>query len=273
MDLHAIAAAPGAPRSVTSGTESAGRVVDVLLKFLNGADALGVSELARDMGVSKAVVHRALKTLSTRDLVQFDAASRQYRLGAGAAALGVRALRDSDLRSSSTPHLGRLHEHTGETVTLSGLIPGGRVYLDQIVSSHEIAMSVEMGRRFPLHAGSSSKCMLAFMSAREVQRILAEPLAALTPVTIVDPAALLQQLELIRQRGFAVSDGERQRDAGSVAAPIFGLVGTVVGAVSVCGPKFRVNDEFVREIAPQVVEAADSISHSLGFPGKHQIAS
>jgi len=269
--LDTVGLAANAARDGSSGTESAGRVADVLLRFLNGAETLGVSQLARDMAVSKAVVHRVLKTLSTRDLVQFDAPTRQYKLGPAAAALGVRALRDSDLRTTSLAHLASLNSHTGETVTLSGLVPGGRVYLDQIVSSHEIAMSVELGRRFPLYAGSSSKCILAFMSLKEIERILSEPLTALTSHTIVDSAALIQELEVIRRRGFAVSDGERQENAGSVAAPVFGLDGAVVGAVSVCGPKFRVNAEFVRMAAPQVVEAAQAISRSLGFDGQHRL--
>ncbi|MCU1480519.1 MAG: transcriptional regulator, IclR family [Subtercola sp.] len=262
-----------AARVGTTATESAGRVVDVLLRFLNGPDTLGVSQLAREMDVSKAVVHRALQTLASRQLLQFDVPSRQYKLGPAAAALGVRALRDSDLRSASAPHLSSLNEHTGETVTLTGLIPDGRVYLDQIVSSHEIAMSVEMGRRFPLHAGSSGKCILAFLDADALEVVLAQPLEQLTLRTLVDPDTLRQQLVTIRERGYAVSDGERQPDAGSVAAPVFSFDGTVIGAVSVCGPKFRVNEEFVREIAPQVVAAAAAISRSLGFVSRDAVAS
>lgn len=266
MELEAV-------RGGTTATESAGRVVDVLLRFLNESDTLGVSQLAREMGVSKAVVHRALATLSSRQLVQFDPPTRQYKLGSAAAALGVRALRDSDLRSSSAAHLATLHAHTGETVTLTGLVPGGRVYLDQIVSSHEIAMSVEMGRVFPLHAGSSGKCVLAFLPTEERDRLLAAPLEQLTSRTPVDAATLRGQLATIRERGYAVSDGERQPDAGSVAAPVFRFDGTVIGAVSVCGPKFRVNDEFVRKIAPQVVAAAAAVSTSLGFTGRAHLAS
>lgn len=63
------------------GTESAGRVLDVLLRFLDAPDTLGISQLAREMGVSKSVIHRAFKTLSARNLVQFDTSTRQYRLG------------------------------------------------------------------------------------------------------------------------------------------------------------------------------------------------
>ncbi|MEQ3549771.1 IclR family transcriptional regulator [Pseudonocardia nematodicida] len=258
----------GSGSGAAAGTESAGRTLDVLLRFLDGTETLGISELARDMTVSKAVVHRALQTLAGRDMVEFDEATRRYRLGPAAAALGVRALRDSDLRSAARSHLADLQLTTGETVTLSGLLRGGRVYLDQIVSAHEIAMSVEMGRRFPLHAGSSGKCILAHLPADQLDRLLAEPLEQLTAKTVVRPDVLRAELSEINDAGYASSDGERQADAGSVAAAVFGFDGVPVGAISVCGPRSRVTPEFVRRVAPQVVEAARDISTSLGHRGR-----
>lgn len=125
-------------------------------------------------------------------------------------------------------------------------------------------MSVEMGRRFPLHAGSSGKSILAFLPTAELERILADPLPALTPRTVTDSTALRAELERIRKLGYAVSVGERQPDAGSVAAPVFGFDDMVVGAISVCGPRFRVDESFVLNVAPHLVAAASSVSRSLG---------
>lgn len=246
---------------LSGGTEATTRVADVLLMFTEGPSSLGVTRIARELGLSKAVVHRILQSLAGRELVALDPVSREYRLGPAVAALGARALRDSDLRSAALPLLRRLRDELGETATLSTPVPHGRVYLDQVIGTHEITMSVELGRRFPLHAGSSGKCMLAFLDATAV---LAEPLEALTPTTIVDPDALRAELARIRERGFAASAGERQRDAGSVAAPVFGVSGEVVGAISVCGPRFRVTDEFVAAIAPRVVTVAGQITRRLG---------
>lgn len=245
-------------------TESAGRALDVLMQFMATTDMLGVTEIARNLGASKAVVHRALQTLVSRGFVEADPASRRYRLGPAAAVLGARALRASDLRQTSLPVLERLHEQAGETVTLSARVPRGRVYLDQIVSRNEITMSVEIGPIFPLHAGSSSKCILAFLPVAWQNEILATELSALTPQTIVDPDELERDLVAIREHGYATSDGERQAEAGSVAAPVFGLDDAVMGAISVCGPKSRVNGEFVHRIAPLVVAAASEISTLLG---------
>ncbi|MDD7942060.1 IclR family transcriptional regulator [Actinomycetospora lutea] len=248
----------------TGGTESTSRVADVLLLFVEGPSTLGVSRIARDLGLSKAVVHRILQSLAARDMVALDPASREYRLGGAAAALGARALRDSDLRSAALPLLRGLRDETRETATLSTPVPHGRVYLDQVVGLHEIKMTVELGRRFPLHAGSSGKCMLAHLDPEQREEALGEPLEALTPHTPVDAVALRGELDEIVERGWAVSAGERQADAGSVAAPVFGVSGDVLGAISVCGPRYRMTDELVAGLGPRVAAVAAQISRRLG---------
>lgn len=253
-----------------TGTEAADRVADVLLLFTDGPSTLGVTRIARELGLSKAVVHRILQSLTARGMIAYEPSSREYRLGPAIAALGARALRESDLRSAALEVLRGLRDATGETATLTSPVPSGRVYLDQFEGVHEIKMTVELGRRFPLHAGSSGKCMLAFLSAEEQARVLAGRLDALTPDTVVDPDALRAELTEIRARGYAVSAGERQADAASVAAPVLGLSGEVIGAISVCGPRYRVTTDFAERIAPQITAAAAQISQRMGWRGLTQ---
>jgi DNA-binding IclR family transcriptional regulator len=251
----------------SAGTESAARVADVLLLFTDGPPTLGVSRIARELALSKAVVHRILQSLTARGMTAYEQASREYRLGPAVAALGARALRDSDLRSAAMEVLRRLRDETGETVTLTSPVPNGRVYLDQFEGVHEIKMMVELGRRFPLHAGSSGKCILAFLPAEDQDRVLAGGLDALTPHTIVYPGTLRAELSEIRARGYATSAGERQVDAASVAAPIFGMSGDVIGAISACGPRYRLTPEVAERIAPNVTAAAARISQRMGWRG------
>jgi DNA-binding IclR family transcriptional regulator len=257
----AVMTEPGA------GTESAARVVDVLLLFTDGPSTLGVTRIARELGLSKAVVHRILQSLTARGMTAYEPSSREYRLGPAVAALGARALRESDLRSAALEVLRRLRDETGETATLTTYVPNGRVYLDQFDGVHEIKMTVELGRRFPLHAGSSGKCMLAFLPAAEQDRVLAGRLDALTPHTVVDPVTLRAELAEIRERGYAASAGERQADAASVAAPVFGLSGEVIGAISACGPRYRLTADLAENIAPRVAAAAAQISQRMGWRG------
>jgi DNA-binding IclR family transcriptional regulator len=249
------------------GTEAAARVANVLMVFASAPRTLGVSAIARELGLSKAVVHRILRTLCDKGLIAVDADSREYRLGPSAAALGARALRDSGLRSVGVPVIADLQRRTGETTTLSALVPDGRVYLDQFESEREIKMTVELGTRFPLHAGSSGKVILAFLPESRREEILAAGLTRLTPSTVVDADALRRELAAVRTHGIAGSNGERQADAGSVAAPVFDVDGAIVGSVSVCGPRSRFDDAARTRMTAALQTAADTISRGLGWAG------
>jgi DNA-binding IclR family transcriptional regulator len=250
-----------------NGTEAAARVADVLLLFTDGPESLGVSVIARQLGLSKAVVHRILRSLTDRNLLATDPASRGYRLGPASAALGARALRESKLRTVAMPVLHELQRATAETTTISARVPAGRVYLDQVESPQEIKMTVEVGRRFPLHAASSSTCILAFLPPEEQDAVLTGELAALTSHTLTDVDALRARLAEVRTVGYAHSVGERQSGAASVAAPVFAFDGSVVGAISVCGPANRVDDAARERFVPLLCEAADRISRALGWRG------
>lgn len=252
---------------VSDGTEGAARVADVLLAFIGRDDAVGVTTLARELGLSKAVVHRILRTLVDRNLLEADLSTRGYRLGQAAAAIGARAMRESRVREVAMPVLRQLSANTGETSTLSVRVPGGRVYLDQVQSRQEVKMTVEIGRRFPLHAGSSSRAMLAFLPADEQEAIIQAGLDPLTADTLVDPEQLRESLQAVRRTGIARSIGERQVGAASVAAPVFDLDGHVVAAISVCGPRLRISDEIAGKFSEVLRTAADRVSVALGWRG------
>jgi DNA-binding IclR family transcriptional regulator len=250
------------------GTETATRVADVLMLFTDGPDSLGVTAIARSLDLSKTVVHRTLSSLVERGFLVSDPKTREYALGPSLASLGARALRESGLRTAALPVMRRLHRTTGETVTVSARVPGGRVYLDQVESTREIKMTVELGRRFPLHAGSSSTCILAFLPHAERDTYLTNhTLEALTSKTVTDPEELQGRIDTIRATGIAQSDGERQSGAGSAAAPIFSFDGEVVGALSVCGPADRMHAKAREAIIPHVLQAADEVSRALGWRG------
>ncbi|MFB4319235.1 IclR family transcriptional regulator [Actinomadura sp. 21ATH] len=247
------------------GTEAAARVADVLLLFAAGPRYLGVSAISRELGISKAVVHRILRSLVSREMLATDEGVPGYRLGPAAVALGASALRRFDARAAAAPVLRRLRDETGETTTLSGLVGDERVYLDQFESRHEIKMTVDVGARFPLHAGSSGKVVLAFLPEDRREAVLALPRAALTDRTVTDEAALRAELAVIAAEGVAASVGERQADAGSVAAPLFGPDGEVYGSFSVCGPAYRFTPEAVERYRVLAREAAEEIRRSWSW--------
>lgn len=255
-----------------SGTEAADRVADVLLLFTRRQTGMGVSEIARELQLSKAVVHRILQSLASRAFVTVSPATREYRLGPAAVAIAARALRDVDLRRVARPVLCRLRDETGETATLSALVDDTRVYLDQLESRQEIKMTVELGRPYPLHAGASSRAILAFLPADRVQRVIGAGLPTLAEDTIGSARELRHHLAQVRGQGYAASHNERQMGAASVAAPVFNIEAEVVGSISVCGPVFRFDEVTTARYAPLVIAAAEDISRALGWDGGPPVA-
>jgi DNA-binding IclR family transcriptional regulator len=253
----------------SGGTETADRVAHVLYAFISGPASLGVSEVARELGLSKAVVHRIFQSLTASGFLQADANTRAYRLGPSSAALGARALRDLDMRRAAGPVLEALRDRTDETTTLTEIIGSSRVYLDQFESRQSIRMMVELGKPHALHAGGSGKSIMAFLPKDRQDQLISDGLEKVTEDTITDATKLRNELRTIASRGYAVSLGERQADAGSVAAPVFGGDGQVIGAVSVCGPVGRFDDETVRRHAALVMEAGAEVSRRMGWSGPY----
>ncbi len=240
------------------------RAADVLVLFARSQrPSLGVTDIARELALSKAAVHRILSSLRTRQLVCLDEETRRYALGPAAFALGVAYQARIDVRQAAAPELAALAELTGETATLSILTGAARMYVDQVTPQREIVMSVPLGLMFPLHAGASSKAMLAFMSDADVERALSEPLPAFTESTLTDAVSLRAELNRVRAQGFATSAGERQAGAVSVASPVFDHQGRPVAAISICGPAERFGTQL--DVAAEVLPAATSrVSARLG---------
>jgi len=242
------------------------RATDVLFLFTKGEPTLGVTEIARELDISKAVVHRILTSLRERDLIDLDETTRRYSLGAAVLQLAAGYRDNLDGRALAVEAMRVLSTATNETATLSIRRGDQRIYVDQVTPPREVRMSVKVGAAYPLHAGASSKAILAFLPEAETDAYLERSdLAALTPDTITDAAILRRELDQIRQQGFAVSMGERQAGAGSVAAPVFNDLGEVVMVISACGPLERFRDQ-IAEASALVVETTRALSRGLGRP-------
>ena len=245
------------------------RAIDVLLLFGRGGRGdYGVTEISAELGLSKAAVHRILTSLRSRDLVVVDPDSRRYALGPAALALGRAYLARIDVRAMAAPELAWLSSQADETATLSIRSGDVRMYVDQVIPDHEVRMEVALGTPYPLHAGASSKAFLAFLRPDEVEAYDGRArLGKLTDATLDDPAALTADLAAIRERGYAISFGERQAGAASVAAPVFDHDHRPVAVVSVSGPAERFRDE-VEDCAALLLQATGRLSVLMGAPAK-----
>ena len=258
-----------APSSAVPRTETVAaieRAADVLALFAQAGPTLGVTEIAQTLGLSKTVVYRVLSSFRSKGFVDFDDRTRRYSMGPMVLTLGLTYLDSVDVRGLAREAMERLSEQTNETATLSIRSGWSRVYIDQVNPPRDIKMVVPLGRPFPLHAGGSSKALLAFLTREEQETYLEMPLSPLTPLTVTDPDQLRRDLAGVRRLGYAVTMGERQTGAAAVAAPVFGLDSRPVAAMSICGPVERFGDE-VDGSAGLLLEATRSISKRMGHTG------
>ena len=224
------------------------------------------TEIARTLDLPVPTTHRILMALKQRGYVSQHEETKRFRLGVGALHLGDRAHASVDLRLLSRPVLKRLSRETGETALLTVVAPGGSrgVCLERVETAQPLRLSVQPGRRVPLHAGSSQKALLAFLPEDAIERVLSQPLERLCERTIVDPSDLRAELAHIRERGWARSAEETNLGVSGIAIPVLSERGVVVCAIGIAGPSARLDDARIASEFHQVASAADEIATALG---------
>jgi len=224
------------------------------------------TEIARTLDLPVPTTHRILMALKQRGYVSQHEETKRFRLGVGALHLGDRAHASVDLRLLSRPVLKRLSRETGETALLTVVAPGGSrgVCLERVETAQPLRLSVQPGRRVPLHAGSSQKALLAFLPEDAIERVLSQPLERLCERTIVDPSDLRAELAHIRERGWARSVEETNLGVSGIAIPVLSERGGVVCAIGIAGPSARLDDARIASEFHQVASAAEEIATALG---------
>lgn len=227
----------------------------------------GGSEVARELGVHRSTALRLLGTLQRHGLVERDARTSKYRLGARLQQLARVVTGDLDLREEARPVCERLAAALGETVTLDVLDGDDVLPIEQATGSSSFVSVSWLGRRTPIHCTASGKVILAFGPETLRQRILSRPLERRTEHTVVDPAALRAQLRSIREAGHASTVEELEIGLSAVAAPVRSAEGRVVAAVDVSGPAHRLAAAASASLVQLMCEAAADLSRRLGYRG------
>jgi DNA-binding IclR family transcriptional regulator len=235
------------------------------LELISEHGELGVTELGRKLDVHKATASRLIATLAERGFVERDPISEKYRLGFGLISLAGAAVGGNDLVRAARPILDDLAERTHETVNLGVLSGESVVYIDQVTGTRSIVSVSWVGQRTPLHCTSNGKVLLAYATDAERERMLAAPLTRLTSRTITDLRKLRAQLAEVRARGYAQTLEELEEGLNAVAAPVRGMGGDVVAALSVSGPAFRMRAVDLPRSGKLAADAALAISRRLGY--------
>jgi DNA-binding IclR family transcriptional regulator len=247
------------------GTQAVQRAMGLLKAFTAERPVVSLPDLASSTGLNKTTAYRLLCALANEGLVERLPEVGGYRLGPELLALGSRALGASGLRAASRAELQALAFTTRETATLEVLVGRDTLCLDEATGDHVVASMPSLGSRWPAHATSTGKVLLAHLPEETLEALLAGPLSEQTPRTITDPAALRRELARVRDRGWALASEELEAGFVAVAAPIRGADGHVAAAISVGGPRSRLNQERVKAILALLPAVVSRISTQLGF--------
>ncbi|MCB9442878.1 MAG: IclR family transcriptional regulator [Ardenticatenaceae bacterium] len=228
---------------------------------------MGADRFVRKPRIStKLLTYRLLTALESEELIKRDTNSDVYRLGPFAITLGSRALRANDLRTLCQPELKKLAALAKETASLELLVDKEIFILDEATADRVISGGQEIGSRWPAHATSTGKAMLAALPDERLEELLPGLLTAVTPHTLTNPTIFRQELAKIRTRGYAIADEELEIGLVAVAAPILNYDKEAVAAISLAAPKVRLDAERIAELGQQVQAAARRISVQLGYP-------
>lgn len=222
----------------------------------------GVTDLAAELGLTKANVHRLLKTLVALGYVRKEEGSSRYEPSLKLWELATRVVHRHDLMAVAPPIVRALCRDTGESVQLAVRDGSSIVYVDKADSAHPVRATTQVGSRVPIHCVSTGKAILA--SSEGPSSGLKFPLTAYTPQTITSREQLEHELTQVRRQGYAVNRGEWRSDIWGVAAAIVNARGETAGAIGVWGPEERFRGAKLKKIGAAVVAAAGKISKEMG---------
>jgi IclR family acetate operon transcriptional repressor len=257
----------------SGGLSSVRNAARVLKAFTSDHRTFGVSELARHLGLATSTVHRLLTTLESEHLIEQDEHSGRYRLGLAVYDLTAAVAPGFDLSDALLPPMTVLRNRTGETVHVAVLDGRHVVYIERLDSPHSLRLFVEkVGRRNWAHCTASGKILLANLSSTELDRLLEGwELPAITPYTITDHDLLKKELTQVRDLGYSQNSGESEIEIVSVGAPIRDATGRVIAAISLVGPRNRMEPE-ISVLRYAVMEAAGAASRRLGYHGRRGVS-
>jgi IclR family transcriptional regulator, KDG regulon repressor len=254
-----------AARSSEKRLSSVAAAMALLKAFSEDEIDIGVSTLAKRLGMAKSTVHRLATTLVSEGMLEQNPENGKYRLGIALFGLGALVRRRMDVSTEAKPYLFDLRETTGETVHLAILDRADIMYVYNLESTQAIRMRSDIGVRKPAHCTAEGLAMLAFQPGSLIDDIVARGLQPRTPKTNTDPQRLREVLAAVRERGYAIEDEESEAGMRCVAAPVRNATRDVVAAVGIAGPVQRLPDDLLAAFAPHVVRTAEAISVRLGY--------
>ena len=240
------------------GTQTIDRAAQLLTLVLEAERPRGLTELADDASLPKSTASRLLGALERQGLIQQRGRRGRFEPGPVLLRFAHRGLVDRRLVALAQPPMERLSEASGETINLAVPGPLGVEHLAQIESRHYLGTGQWVGRRVPYHCTAVGKVLIAFGGVEP------GPLELFTPATIVDPDQLATEVARVRREDCATAVDELETGLSSLAAPVVGAGGGVLGALSISGPTLRLDAQRIADLRPILIHEAQTLGHEMG---------
>jgi DNA-binding IclR family transcriptional regulator len=240
------------------------KALNLLEALVKSGQPRRLTELARELGLTKPNVYRLLSTLSILGYVKKDPATSLYSPTLKLWEMGSLLVRDVDLVSMAAPRIRHLCEQTRESVQLAVFDSGFAVYVDKVDSPQPLKAITTIGSRVPATVTATGKALLAWAPATALDQAMTH-LKRYTPLTLMKRRELEVDLEETRARGYSINRGEFREGVAGIAAPIRDRHGSVVAAVAVWGSDRNILGPQCDALAKTAMAVARDISHDLGY--------
>ncbi len=232
-----------------------------LVEALAELQPIGLTRLARELGLPKPTVSRILKTLQYAGWVSAhgDPGEVEWAITARAFAVGAQVMNEVDLRELARPIIVELGVATEENIHLS--IPDAQslVLIDKVPSSRPVQTITHIGQRVPIYLTGSGRAFLSRLDPADIRAYLPDSVEE----NAAEAADLAADLEEVRRLGYAVNPGRWRPDVASIAAPVVNRDGEPIAAISISMPSYRLVPEIREVFGTLVRDKAAELSSKL----------
>jgi IclR family KDG regulon transcriptional repressor len=240
------------------------KALNLLEALVRSGQPRRLTELARELGLTKPNVYRLLSTLSILGYVKKDPATSLYSPTLKLWEMGSLLVRDVDLVSTAAPRIRRLCEETRESVQIAVFDSGFVVYVDKVDSPQPLKAITTIGSRVPATVTATGKALLAWLPSSALDQAMTH-LKRYTPLTRMKRRELEEDLGETRARGYAINRGEFREGVAGIAAPIRDRSGNVIASVAVWGAEHNILGPQRDNLVHMATAAARDISRDLGY--------
>lgn len=242
------------------------RAMDLLDQFREGDAEFGITDLSNRLKLQKNNVFRLVSTLSAKKYIEINSYTGKYRLGIRARSLGQLAAEHSNLVHHARPILHDLKLQCHETCSFSVHKDGYACCLEGLESDLPVRVVQSVGKSRSLHGTAAGRVLLAFMEVPTQMDLLATSVSrALADGIPADLEKLQNELQAVAAQGYAIDDQQAEAGVMEIAVPVFDGNGIIVGALSIAGPKMRIEERLEREVLPLLFQIAGRFSALLGY--------